>query len=266
MVPGGVMQATVTITSKPIIEIGIKEETDTTRTILMKFRGSADQDFWSGGGTYDNPSAVVVAELPVSDECFEMDSLDLARVCEQCVKTNGDPISTLILQREELCGDKLMIGVGSEGGMLSEDDCPVECPDGRVDGSFNLFVSALAGPTTSFMGMQFPKGPVDANGISFPNITSTEDGVILSGADAFTPDTNWSWNAPSGSMQPVVMSMSNHPEGLVVNVDVANGEYNDTLTASGLSITVNHGNPPASYVCLDGTPIQSTIGSTLQFV
>jgi hypothetical protein len=118
----------------PIIEIGIRDvSTGTDRTIDMKFRGNYlaagnQQTYWSktsgNVGTFANPAAVVIAENLPLDECFVFDSVDLSKVCDGDSCVSG--IATVILQREELCGDAVWAGKfpADANGVLSPNECP----------------------------------------------------------------------------------------------------------------------------------------------
>lgn len=170
--PQGVMQAT--IVRKPMIEIGLREEVSgDTRTIWLKFRGTAEADFWSGDGSYANPGATIVADMPVSSDCFVFDSIDLARVCDQCV--SGADIATLILQREELCGEEHMIGVGGERGALLEDNCTVPCGT-QMPGTWRLHHGATEEPLYDLnVRYTFSETETDADGFTWYESSSEND-------------------------------------------------------------------------------------------
>lgn len=117
----------------PIIEIGLRDvSTGTDRTIDMKFRGNYlaegnQKTYWStsgNAGTFENPAAVVIAENLPLDECFVFDSVDLSKVCDGNSCVSG--IATVILQREELCGDAVWAGKfpADANGVLSPNECP----------------------------------------------------------------------------------------------------------------------------------------------
>lgn len=79
-------------------------------------------------GVY-SPAIITVAELPDDGTCFDMMSVDLNKVCGEssCVlrsTVSGNPVSvTIILQREEVCGDGIWTGVGGAGA-LDPSACP----------------------------------------------------------------------------------------------------------------------------------------------
>lgn len=134
----------------PILELGVLEESDDTgRNIYLKFRGrmfwkdnlpenanlNDYEDFWSSlssniTGTYQEPSAIKIATFPEGDDtCFVLDSIDLGRICNNngnCVTRDGGGVYTMILQREELCGDDLWTGNGEDNSGALD---PVKCPE-----------------------------------------------------------------------------------------------------------------------------------------
>jgi hypothetical protein len=113
------------------IKMGIQEvPTATSRQINVKFRGDYLKDngtiggFWSLG-TWEAPQAFTVATIE-SDECFVLDSVDLAQLCggSQCIEDRDNEIEGLVLQRLELCGEDMAIP--GDGATLTEENCPSE--------------------------------------------------------------------------------------------------------------------------------------------
>jgi hypothetical protein len=116
-------------TSIVSIEMGIQEiPTDTSRQINLKFRGEYAKDngttggFWSLG-TFEAPESFTVATIGL-DECFILDSVDLAQLCggSQCVGDRYNEIEGLVLQRLELCGN--VPAIPGDGATLTEENCP----------------------------------------------------------------------------------------------------------------------------------------------
>jgi hypothetical protein len=94
----------------PVLEMGVRDSINGTRSVEVKFRGSflgTGPDFyWSktaaNQGSYESPTPIVVASNLPLDECFEFDSVDLGKICGET--RCAEPLVSIILQRAELCG------------------------------------------------------------------------------------------------------------------------------------------------------------------
>ena len=84
---------------------------------------------------------------------LNLDSIDLGNICQKvnssnaCIQRDGGTLTTLILQREELCGDQRVIWAGSaatnplypDGGVMTP-TCET-CPDPFVSGEWAILDS-----------------------------------------------------------------------------------------------------------------------------
>ena len=182
----------------PIVEIGLRDVNDgTVRTISMKFRGdywvsegTPQGQYWSktsvDAGTFENPAEIVIAENFPMGECFVFDSMDLGRACgeDRCIGN----IATVILQREETCGDDVWSGQFPEdvNGILSPNECPAfRCNfDPLVtNGPWAQYRGILPDGQRVYLntpGTTFTFGVMDDEGYEWWKSAETSDGVSLS--------------------------------------------------------------------------------------
>ena len=139
------------VNPRHVLEIGLREElTIDARKISIKFRGRmlwtdvtfADTeyfDFWSENSTsistssYDSPDEIPLATIPWSESeeysCYALESIDLGllpdgSVVRGLLDGTTEEVFPMLLQREDMCPDSRVLGMGDANGRLAGTPCP----------------------------------------------------------------------------------------------------------------------------------------------